>query len=283
MMVGAWPPELAAEDRDACGAFADRLAQWQEKALREAKLATDWAAPNEPYEAAARDFLYELVADRPSTGLIYEIAAFAHQLAPAGAVNGLTQALIKLTAPGVPDIYQGTEFWDFSLVDPDNRRPVDFAARTEALASTASFAELAKSWRDGRIKQRVMRCALAVRRASPLLFAEGDYAAVRVVGPLADHVVAYARQHDEVIAVTVATRLAGRLLGADDRIAVAEQLWGDTTIHLPAGMPQAGWHEALGSDRLPDRDGGILVSEILRDAPVALLVSGAGQTAASDC
>ncbi len=274
MMVGAWPPELAAEDRDACRAFADRLARWQEKALREAKLATDWAAPNEPYETAARDFLYELFADRPSTGLIYEIAAFAHRLAPAGAVNGLTQVLIKLTAPGVPDIYQGTEFWDFSLVDPDNRRPVDFAARTDALTTAASFAELAKSWRDGRIKQRVIRCALAVRRASPLLFAEGDYAAVRVIGPLADHVVAYVRQCDEMIAVTVATRLAGRLLGPDDRIAVAESVWGDTTIHLPTGMPKTGLHDALGSDRLPDRGDRLLVSEILRDGPVALLVPG---------
>ena len=118
MIVGAWPPELAVEDRDGCAAFCDRLATWQQKALREAKLATDWTAPDTGYEFAARTFLKRIFADGSPAPLLGEIAAFADRIAAAGAVNGLSQVLLKLASPGVPDFYQSTEFWDFSLVDP---------------------------------------------------------------------------------------------------------------------------------------------------------------------
>src|SRR5207237_5177138 len=116
------------------------------------KLATDWTVPDEAYEAGAREFLFGIFE---AIGLIGDIARFANRIMPAGAVNGLAQTLVKLTSPGVPDIYQGTEFWDFSLVDPDNRRPVDFAARIDAISCQASVAELASRWRDGRIQQAV--------------------------------------------------------------------------------------------------------------------------------
>jgi (1->4)-alpha-D-glucan 1-alpha-D-glucosylmutase len=125
-IVGTWPPELSTDDPDRCAAFAGRLAGWQEKASREAKLATDWTAPNQSCEAAARQFLMGLFAADEWRA---DIAAFSHGIAPAGVVNGLAQTLLKLTAPGVPDIYQGTEFWDLSLVDPDKRRPVNFDSR----------------------------------------------------------------------------------------------------------------------------------------------------------
>ena len=155
MIVGAWPLDLDMRDDKGRAAFAERLAQWQEKALREAKLGTDWAAPNETYETAAREMLLSLIARNAAPALLAEIAAFTERIAPAGAVNGLAQTLLKLTAPGVPDIYQGTEFWDFSLVDPDNRRPVDFAVRTRALG-TAPVGSLTRTWRDGRIKQALI-------------------------------------------------------------------------------------------------------------------------------
>ncbi len=119
MIVGAWPMVLAAADRAGRRAFAERLGNWQEKAQREAKLRTNWAAPDTGYEAAARAFLDAVMDD---DGFAAEAAAFADRIAPAGAVNGLAQAVLKLTAPGMPDLYQGTEFWDQSLVDPDNRR-----------------------------------------------------------------------------------------------------------------------------------------------------------------
>src|SRR6478609_5857140 len=132
-LVGAWPLGLSPEDEAGVAAFLDRVGAWQDKALREAKRRTEWAVPNIEYEAACREFIVSSMApDRPSR-LREEIAAFAGRIAPAGAVNGLAQLLLRCAAPGVPDLYQGTEFWDLSLVDPDNRRPVDFAARSEAL------------------------------------------------------------------------------------------------------------------------------------------------------
>ena len=128
-IVGAWP--LRSRRRRPAGrrAFAERLVAWQQKALREAKLASDWAAIDEAYEAAARDFTVALVADAALPDLLQQIVALVQRIAPAGALNGLAQMPAALTAPGVPDLYQGTELWDFSLVDPDNRRPVDWPRR----------------------------------------------------------------------------------------------------------------------------------------------------------
>ena len=122
-----------------------------------------------------------MAPDRPSH-LGSEVAAFAARIAPAGAVNGLAQVVLRCASPGVPDLYQGTEFWDFSLVDPDNRRPVDWAARREALDADLPPAELLGVWRDGRVKQAVLFRALQLRAAKPELFAEGGYLPVSVEG-----------------------------------------------------------------------------------------------------
>ena len=149
------------------------------------------------------------------------------RIGPAGAVNGLAQTLLKLTVPGVPDIYQGAEFWDLSMVDPDNRRPVDFTRRFEALTADASPVALAACWRDGRVKQAVIRRALALRREVPELFARGEYRPLEVSGPRAAHVVAYLRSRRDALCMVVVPRLAGRLLGLPDA--------GDgTAITIPA-------------------------------------------------
>jgi (1->4)-alpha-D-glucan 1-alpha-D-glucosylmutase len=147
-VVGAWPLGLTPSDRSGLSAYCERVARWRRKALREAKLHSDWSAPNEEYERAANDYLVWLFSGE----LLTEIAGFARQIETAGAVNGLAQLLIKLAAPGVPDIYQGTEYWDLSLVDPDNRLPVDFAARRESL-NAAPRDELFANWCDSRLKQ----------------------------------------------------------------------------------------------------------------------------------
>ncbi|WP_261402369.1 hypothetical protein [Chenggangzhangella methanolivorans] len=189
-LVGAWPHWLSPDDATGCEAFADRVAGWQEKALREAQ--TDWSAPNEAYETAARDLLMKLMTT-PGLKLRAEIAAFAQRIGPAGAANGLTQTLLKLTIPGVPDTYQGVEFWDLSLVDPDNRRPVDFAAREAALGKAETPLEAAAHWRDGAVKQALIAATLAERARSPRLFSEGSYEPLEIEGPDADHVVAFAR------------------------------------------------------------------------------------------
>ena len=137
MIVGAWPPHLDPSDEAGCRAFAERLAVWQQKALREAKLRTDWTSPNETYETTAANFLFDLFA--PNGGFLPVAQSFIDTIAPAGAVNGLAQAMLKMTVPGMPDFFQGTEFWDFSLVDPDNRRPVDYAARRGRPAANATW------------------------------------------------------------------------------------------------------------------------------------------------
>ena len=187
MVVGAWPPHLTLADEAELQAFTERLAGWQEKALREAKLHTSWIAPDESYEAKARDFLLDLLS---SHGDFLPIARlFVDMIARAGAVNGLVQAVLKMTVPGMPDFFQGSDFWDFSLVDPDNRRPVDYDMRRAALADHADWADLLQTWRDGRIKQAVIRKILGLRRQVPDLFARGDYTPLEVTGGLEERVV----------------------------------------------------------------------------------------------
>src|SRR5262249_20091132 len=132
-IVGAWPLDLGLDDRAGRVSFAERVAAWQQKALREAKLHTDWMAVDEAYEQAAFGVVVGLLVEKALPDVLDEIFALVTRLAPVGAVNGLAQCLLRMTVPGVPDLYQGTEFWDFSLVDPDNRRPVDFAKRRAAL------------------------------------------------------------------------------------------------------------------------------------------------------
>src|SRR5262249_12271387 len=169
MIVGAWPAELALDDDGGRKAFAERLADWQQKALPESQLATEWIVPDEPYEAAARAVLMGIVVERAA--MLSEMVGFAQRIAPTGAVNGLAQALLRLTVPGVPDLYQGTEFWDFSLVDPENRRPVDFAERAAALEDGDLQAKY-RRWRDGHIKQAVIARTLRLRAGNTGLFAE---------------------------------------------------------------------------------------------------------------
>ena len=266
-IVGAWPPDLSASDCGGCYALAGRLAAWQRKASREAKLATDWSAPNMRYEAAAQNYLMGLFAsDR-----LGEIVAFAHRIAPTGAANGLAQTLLKLTAPGVPDIYQGTEFWDLSLVDPDNRRPVDFEQRIAALAAGRSIADLAQSWRDGRIKQALIRAVLGLRRAQPKLFESGEYVPLACEGPAADHVLSFARRRGRAIALTVISRLVALLLAPGDGIVVPQSAWANTSLVLPRKLRDA--REILtGSGQELDA-ASVPVSQLLVSLPVALVIA----------
>ena len=208
-IVGAWPPALKVEDRPGVAGFAKRIAAWQEKALREAKLHSDWSTPNEGYERAAADLVAWLLSE-PSE-MLAEIVAFARRIAPAGAANGLAQLLIKLTAPGVPDIYQGTELWDFSLVDPDNRAPVDFAVRRNALNNT----DLSNGWADGFVKQRILACALAARKTAPQIFTDADYLPLQTAGRLATHVIAFGRVVEGSAAIVVCSRFIARLLDSN--------------------------------------------------------------------
>ncbi len=267
-IVGAWPMTI---DRHERNDLLNRLVAWQEKALREAKLHTSWSAPNEPYESAARAFLEAILAE--SSRFPSEVAAFVDRIAAAGAVNGIAQALLKLTMPGVPDFYQGTDFWDLSLVDPDNRRPVDFAARSHALEADRSPVELAATWPDGRVKQAVIARTLALRRRLPALFARGDYIPLTAAGPLALHVIAFARRHQNATLIAVVPRLPLALLVEHRSILVSPAAWRDTALALPESLAGS-FRDVIGGGELRVT-ARLALSAVLARFPAALLVSGA--------
>jgi (1->4)-alpha-D-glucan 1-alpha-D-glucosylmutase len=260
-LVAAWPLGLAADDAPGIAAFAARVAAWQVKSLREAKLFSEWAAPDEDYEAACQAFLRgTLDASRP---LLAEIIGFAERLGPPGAVNGLAQALLRCTAPGVPDLYQGSEFWDQSLVDPDNRRPVDFAARAAALARRTAPAALRDDWRGGEIKQAVIARTLAFRKEWPEIFAKGDYRRLQAHGPAAAHLLAFARRWQGRTVVVAVTRLAARFTS----LPAPAGFWAETSLRLPPG----GFADVLGGGAA--LDGLVPAASLFGQLPVALLAS----------
>jgi (1->4)-alpha-D-glucan 1-alpha-D-glucosylmutase len=241
-LVGAWPIE------------PERLARYLEKAAREAKVHTSWRHPNSEYERALQGFALQALSDPVFCA---DLEGFVAALVGPGRINALAQLLLKLTAPGVPDLYQGSELWDLSLVDPDNRRPVDFALRGELLEELQGSrpepqAILARA-ELGLPKLWVIRQALALRARRPELFgAEASYAPLAVRGPRSQHAVAFSRG---IGAVVLVPRLVLRLAGD----------WGDTRVELPAGE----WLDTLSGERW--RGGALPVAQLLARFPVALL------------
>ncbi|HTW27320.1 MAG TPA: malto-oligosyltrehalose synthase [Acetobacteraceae bacterium] len=272
-LVAAWPLELAPDDEAGVAAFAGRVAAWQEKAVREAKRRSGWAAPNAAYEQACRDFLAGVLDPARPARVVDDIAGFAARIAVPGCINSLTQTLLRLTSPGVPDLYQGSEFWDFSLVDPDNRRRVDFVAREAALAAAEAPAALLASWRDGRVKQALIARTLGFRARATAMFREGAYLPLRAEGRMADHVVAFARTHEGRGCVIIGTRLPARLAASDGMPLAPATVWSGTTITLPRNLAGRAVHDALGAAGVTVKSaaGRLPVAECLAGLPVALL------------
>jgi (1->4)-alpha-D-glucan 1-alpha-D-glucosylmutase len=269
-LVGCWPPDLDPGDEAGVRALAERIAQWQLKALREAKLRTNWLSPDEAYESDCQAFLFDILAPQRRDGFLHELAGFVARIAPAGALNALLQTTLRLTSPGVPDLYQGTELWDFSLVDPDNRRLVDYAARAAAIDDEPPSAKLAH-WRDGRVKFATLRRLLALRARAPELLREGAYVPLEVRGEGAAYVIAFARRHRDSCAVIVGTRLAAARLEGDVPL-VAPQRWGDTEIVLPESLSEPQWHDWLSDTTTTAGEGNrLLVRDVLAALPVAVL------------
>ncbi|MGN6317735.1 malto-oligosyltrehalose synthase [Trinickia sp.] len=272
-VVGAWPYELDYTDADAVRAFAERVAQWQLKASREAKRQTSWHAADEAYEAASRAFLFDILAPQRRDGFLSEVASFVARVERAGAVNSLLQTILRLTSPGVPDLYQGAELWDFSLVDPDNRRPVDFGERRSKLVDTPPSEQL-RNWRDGRVKLGIVHRALTLRAVSPALFLAGSYIPLTVRGSRADHAIAFARQHGDAYAIVVGTRLASSLLSDSSDVPLVDPAaWEDTSIELPPALAGRALFDCL-SPAAPkaDETGQLYLRDALSALPVALLV-----------
>lgn len=268
-MLGSWPLDLDGED--ALNAYAKRLTQWQEKALREAKLQSSWSAANEPYERACREFLNSILLSAEGTALRQSLGATANRIATAGALNSLAQTLLRITAPGVPDLYQGTEYWDFSLVDPDNRRPVDYAARADALKQTSTPDELLRSWQDGRVKQALIHQVLNVRARHSALFSSGQYVPLQVLGSHAEQVVAFARVSDQERAIVIVPRIFNELLGTAQTPFINATSWGDTRVVLPFADSNRSW-KGLFSDAVVTTDKELLLSAALEKFSVNLLI-----------
>ncbi|MDY8110844.1 malto-oligosyltrehalose synthase [Fulvimarina sp. 2208YS6-2-32] len=269
-LLGVLPTDFDPADADHCAEIAERLTAFAEKAVREAKLHTSWTAPAEKYERTLKAFVEAMVD--PEQELIAEFWDSVQPFVVAGALNSLSQTAIKLTAPGIPDIYQGTEFYDFSLVDPDNRREVDFGARIAALEADDEPAALLEDWRSGRLKARITAAGLAMRMARPTLFSNGRYEALQVEGPAAAWVVAFARiDEDGNAAITIAPRMALSLLDGQDHLAIASQRWAGTSLKLPQELSGKSFTDAVtGAQFSGER---LDLSKVLAVLPLAMLVA----------
>jgi (1->4)-alpha-D-glucan 1-alpha-D-glucosylmutase len=276
-LVGAWPG--GALTPDGMATFASRLQAYALKAIREAKVHTSWVNPNVGYEEATQGFLAAILSPGPRNRFLADLAQFQRPMAALGMVNSLAQTLIKITAPGVPDFYRGTELWDLSLVDPDNRRPIDFGLRQTLLAGLreriaagdlpALTRTLVAHWEDGRIKLYTIHRALACRRARTELFRRGDYVPLATGGRHAPHVCAYARQRDGEAAVVIVPRLTARLTGNGARLPLGRETWDDTSVAVPPELADARLTNVYTGAIVPA--GALMVAEVFGSFPVALL------------
>ncbi len=272
-LVGAWP--FAPEDVDG---FKQRVKDYMVKAVREAKRHSTWVAPNEPYEKGTLAFVDRILDKDTGSAFLQDFLPFQRQIRAYGVYNSLSQVTLKMTCPGVPDFYQGAELWDLSLVDPDNRRAVDFRLRSgmlEALKDAGGEPSgdlgprLLASVEDGRIKLFLIRRLLRLRAAHPRLFASGDYVPLELTGPRTRHAIAFLRRETEAdILVVVPRFVTGLVPGAEPPVGRA--VWTDT--HIVLGDDAAGlWYDAMTAEAL-NADGGLAVGDVLARFPVGVLV-----------
>ncbi len=274
-LLGIWPLTEEPDTKE----LTDRMIAYMIKATREAKVLTSWVKVNEEYEAALSQFITEALDPVKSSKFLNDFKDMARLVALRGANNSLSQVLMKLTAPGVPDFYQGTELWRFDLVDPDNRRPVDYALRSRLLEEIISrqddptyLADLMSGWKDGRIKMMVTHKGLAFRRAYQYLYQSGVYVPLFAEGQAAGNVLAYAQtKEDQPWAITVVPRLLAEQNFPEDRL-IDETFWGDTTLRLPDNAPTR-WHNIFTGESFESNDLKIPIKNHLGAFPVALLVS----------
>ena len=285
-LLGSWPVEEI--DEAAASSYRQRIENYVIKAAREAKARTSWASVNAAYEEALVQFVRAILDRRNGNLFLADFVGFHRQVVRFGLLNALTQTLCKLTAPGVPDIYQGDELWDFSLVDPDNRRPVDYAKRSQLLqqlqqeCGRAPQAEWVRSLvahlSDGRCKLYLIWKVLQFRRAHEALFRDGEYLPLRVTGDHAAKICAFARRHHERLAVVVAPRLYRRLLGERADPLFGSGTWGNTRIELPRGYDaESALADVLSGGSVSVQLGSpaaLAVGNALSRFPVALLTTG---------
>ncbi|ACB75295.1 malto-oligosyltrehalose synthase [Opitutus terrae PB90-1] len=267
ILLAAWP----ADDADPDDGFRERIREHLRKAVNEAKRNTTWVQPNERWIEAGDRFVDALLSLESGREFLASFRPRAGRLAHLGLVNTLTQTVLKITSPGVPDFYQGTELWDLSLVDPDNRRPVDFDLRsrlTQKPLDGLRWAELFRDWRSGEIKLQIARALLQFRGTHRELFQQGEYWPLQTRGRFRDKVVAFARVIGEEAMLVVAPRLTSALgcppLGL---------VWDDTTLVLPTGGGKR-WRDVVTGCEHAGEAGELRLSELLAELPFAVLASG---------
>jgi (1->4)-alpha-D-glucan 1-alpha-D-glucosylmutase len=292
-LVGSWPDELSSDVREAPQELVERLQGYMLKAVREAKIHTSWLTPNQAYEEALARFVERVLTGNGGARFIPQMRPLQRWIAAAGMVNSLSQVTMKLGSPGVPDVYQGAELWDLSLVDPDNRRPVDFNLRQRLIEEidsilclpypdrAARIAPLLDRWRDGRIKLLTTAVGLRLRRSDPDLFLQGEYVPLETEVTVAGAAVAFARIHGQRAALFVGPRLSARLVrpGESANARAVLPLGGDTwktsRVFLSEELARRTFrHEITGADIQPTAASGqawIFLGQIFEDVPVGIL------------
>jgi (1->4)-alpha-D-glucan 1-alpha-D-glucosylmutase len=298
--VGAWPSEFMTDqsknkenDNDSDEQwknFRERIENYMLKAIREAKQNTSWINRNTEYESAVSSFVRALLTPNAENGaekraknrFLADFVPFQRRVSRLGLWNSLSQTLLKLTAPGVPDTYQGNELWDFSLVDPDNRRPVDYAVRQQMFERVREMSDdpealtrLLETPEDGRLKLHLIWKTLRLRQQQPDLFHLGEYLPLTMTGPRADHVIAFLRKSESASVLVVVPRLVASLLGDRDSAPIGAQIWEDTRVVLPCNCSKQYRNELTGEVLEPtktDTSTIIAVSSVLAKFPVALCI-----------
>ncbi|MGB8167407.1 MAG: malto-oligosyltrehalose synthase [Chthoniobacteraceae bacterium] len=265
-LLGAWPLEGLHEGNRAD--FTQRIQAYMEKAVREAKVNSSWLEPNARWDEAVREFVAALLAPGGRNRFPQSVAPLAARVAQRGAVNSLAQTVLKLSCPGVPDFYQGTELWEFSLVDPDNRRPVDYALRQQQLksASSSSPGELLQTWPDGRIKMFVIHRLLNLRRERTELFARGSYTGIAGQGSFADKVIAFERRSESAAVLVIVPRHTATM-----GFPPLAETWADTRI-VPATAPLR-WRDVFTGREFAGET--LALRELFASLPLAVLVQEA--------
>lgn len=277
-LIGAYPPDGKADE-----SFMKRLKSYLVKAVREAKVHTEWLKPDLAYEEAFVKFAEAILSPSADNRFLAEFTPFAEAVAYGGMFNSLAQTLIKVAAPGVPDVYQGTELWDLSFVDPDNRRPVNYRARAQRLQELKAMAQPAEAlledllahWQDGRIKLYLLTKLLNFRRLHAELFASGEYLSVAAAGERAEQVFAFARRRQRQWALAVVPRLIGRE-AFRGHAPLSEEPWSATILVLPEEAPRR-WVDIVSGRTIEEAaapaSNRIGVGNIFKHFPVALLHS----------
>ncbi len=276
-LLGAWP--LDANELDG---FTERMRAYMWKAAREAKVYTSWIQPNEAHEAALAQFVDAILNPSQKGRFLADFHRMQKKVATYGAWNSLSQTLLKITAPGLPDFYQGMELWNFSLVDPDNRRPVDFTLRArlldelkaqEASDRAALIERLVSDWPDGRIKLYLTWKGLEFRRAHAELFLQGEYVPLHAAGKYRRNVCAFARRYEGEVVLVAVPRLLSRVADPG-QLPIAREVWSTGALDLPRGFPSQ-WQNVftgeVGKSAAGARGPMLRLANLFRSFPVALL------------